>query len=377
MLVFEKSANILISRWIILAALFLMLWMSNTCFAAIGEVYGDCNKLKLKKATGVPDGSKHHYEFSGTCDLNLETESGPYFLKRIPAYAQADWNAATHTLQEAFAAMAPVNFTHSHKDGNTSYNDVAVHITTGKVQSTFKCTDDPVITEATCGLTAHTNKSNFKNFSFEPEQKSQPIVNRRATLAEATALSKQYANKPKSGTPPPPPPKPQPNANKDKPGKNYAAIKSAITAMLINVEGEEIVNNHKYQVNAGTVTVQGMSSFGSGWSNNRQLFWNGGSVGAVLDILVNIPVASTYAIELYPTRAPDYAQVKVQVDGHDGPVMLENYSPRVMRPTPRQIGKFYIGKGERRISFMIVGKNARSSGYLFGIDRIRLYPAGN
>jgi len=361
------------TRWIITLSLCAIPWLSDTCFA-VGGVYSNCNKLKLKAATGVPDGTTHQYEFSGTCDLYIDTKSGPYYLRTIPAYAAAEWHAATHTFNESFASMAPVDFTHSHQDGDYGYN-VSVHITTGKVQSIFKCTQDPIIHKASCGLTAHTNKSNFKSFSFEATQESQPILKGKATLAEATALSKLDANKPKSGAPTPPPPKP--NAAKNNPVNKYSAIKSAMNAMLINIEGEDLVNSGKFQVNAGMVTVQGMSGFGSGWSNNRQLFWNGGSVGAVLDIFVNIPVASTYAVELYPTRAPDYAQVKVQVDGHDGPVMLENYSPHVMQPSPRQIGKFYIGKGERKISFMIVGKNTRSSGYLVGIDRIRLYPAGN
>jgi hypothetical protein len=154
------------------------------------------------------------------------------------------------------------------------------------------------------------------------------------------------------------------------------AVAPASQPMLLNVEGEDLVKAVKIQVAGGQVTAQPMAGFGAGWSGDGQLFWSGGAVGAVLDLLVDIPAAATYAMELYPTRAPDYGQVKIQVDGQDAPATLDGYSPRVMAPTPRQIGKFALGQGQRKISFMIVGKNRSASGYLVGIDRIRLYPVG-
>jgi hypothetical protein len=158
-------------------------------------------------------------------------------------------------------------------------------------------------------------------------------------------------------------------------------MRSTAVAMLLNVEGEDLVKAQKVQVNGGQVSVQPMSGFGVGWSGDGQLYWSGGSKGAVMDLKVDIPVAAAYALELYLTRAPDYAQVKIQVDGQDAPVTrdgnsLDSYSPRVMQPTPRQIGKFSLAQGEHTISLMIVGKNSLSTDFLVGIDRIRLYPSG-
>jgi hypothetical protein len=64
------------------------------------------------------------------------------------------------------------------------------------------------------------------------------------------------------------------------------------------------------------------------------------------------------------------------VDGKDVPFTVDGYAPRVLAPTPRQIGKFSLGQGKRKVSFMIVGKNPQATGYLVGIDRIRLYSVG-
>jgi hypothetical protein len=79
---------------------------------------------------------------------------------------------------------------------------------------------------------------------------------------------------------------------------------------------------------------------------------------------------------LYLTRAPDYAQWKMEVDGQASSPAPDGFAPKVMPPGPMQMGKFSLNGGPRRISFMIVGKYAQSTGYLVGIDRIRLYPAG-
>ena len=89
-----------------------------------------------------------------------------------------------------------------------------------------------------------------------------------------------------------------------------------------------------------------------------------------------MPAAATYAVELYLTRAPDYGQLKMQVDKKDVPFTIDAYAPKVMQPAPRQVGKFSLGAGQRYVSFMIVGKNAQSTGYFAGIDRVRLYPVG-
>jgi hypothetical protein len=89
-----------------------------------------------------------------------------------------------------------------------------------------------------------------------------------------------------------------------------------------------------------------------------------------------VPAAATYAVELYMTRAPDYADLKIEVDGKPSPVPFSGYAPTVMAPGPMQAGKFSLQPGSRKVSFMISGKYQQSTGYFVGIDQIRFYPAG-
>lgn len=145
---------------------------------------------------------------------------------------------------------------------------------------------------------------------------------------------------------------------------------------LLEIEAESLAKANVVQVAGGQVRVQSMSGFGNAWSGGEQLFWSGGAVGAVLDLLVDIPVGSKYAVEAYFTRAPDYGQVKIEVDGKPSPVTFDGMAPAVAQTGPTQLGNFPLPAGQRRISFMIVGKHPQSSGYYAGIDRIRLYPAG-
>ena len=80
------------------------------------------------------------------------------------------------------------------------------------------------------------------------------------------------------------------------------------------MEAEQLTQANNTSENGGKVAVQPMAGFGSGWSGNAQLFWSGVAVGALMDLLVDVPAAATYAVELYMTRAQDYADLKILED---------------------------------------------------------------
>lgn len=147
-------------------------------------------------------------------------------------------------------------------------------------------------------------------------------------------------------------------------------------ATLLNVEGEAFITGKKFALAGGKVTEQSMSGFGMDWSDHRQLLWSGASVGSVLDLTIDVPVSATYAVELYATRGPDYGQAKIQVQGQDAVVALDGCAPKVMSPSPMQLGKFSLAQGPNTLSLMMVGKNPQCTGFLVGIDRVRLYPVG-
>jgi hypothetical protein len=243
----------------------------------------------------------------------------------------------------------------------------------------LKCAKDPIIHKTSCVVFQHKNTTNCERFSDAALVQKRPILQGKTTLLEATALSKKHAS---SQHPPPPPSSSQAQkkeaakaAEKD-PAKDSKVPSSTGPATMFTVEAERLVQAKKILVNGGKVAVQPMAGFGSGWSGDAQLFWSGGAAGAVLDLLVDVPAAATYAVELYMTRAPDYADLKIEIDRKPSPVSFSGYSPAVTAPIPLQAGKFSLQAGSRMVTFIIIGKYQQSTGYYVGIDRIRFYPAG-
>lgn len=137
-------------------------------------------------------------------------------------------------------------------------------------------------------------------------------------------------------------------------------------------EGESLVKAGNATANGGAVSAQQMSGFGAGWSGDAQLFWGGGKPGAVLDLELDVLDAGNYEIELRMTRAPDFGLLRMQVENKDVTAKFDGYASLVTLSEPISLGTFYLAAGKRKVSFMIEGKNAKSSNYFAGIDYVRL-----
>lgn len=137
-------------------------------------------------------------------------------------------------------------------------------------------------------------------------------------------------------------------------------------------EGEHLVNSGKVSVTGGRVDAQRMSGFGAGWSGDSQLFWGGGQPGAVLDLTIDIGEEGTYEVELHMTRAPDFGRLRIQVENKNVGEMFDGYGPSVTPSGPISLGSFALHHGPAKVSFMIDGKNPRSSNFFAGVDFIRL-----
>lgn len=140
-----------------------------------------------------------------------------------------------------------------------------------------------------------------------------------------------------------------------------------------SIEGEAMASSAS---GVRGVSVQEMSGFGDRWSGGSQLLWTGGSPGAVLDLTFDIAEPAVYAVELYFTRAPDYAQVAFSIDDQASRSLLDLYGPRVAPPVPYQAGTFALAAGRHSLGLKIDGRHPQSSGFLVGLDQIRLYPTG-
>ncbi len=139
--------------------------------------------------------------------------------------------------------------------------------------------------------------------------------------------------------------------------------------LQVLIEGEQAAS--AASVSQGRVAVQGMDRFGAQWSGNKQLFWSGGQVGAALDLTVDVPQAGPYAVLLRLTRAPDYGDLKFEVDGRKSFINFAGYAPQVsLADAP--IGTFQLAPGPRKISIMITGRQAQATNFFVGIDRVTL-----
>ena len=168
--------------------------------AARGDPYwdADCHALKLKDASGVPQGSEHSYEFVGTCNINIVKDSGPSVMQTVPAVAKGVWNGPAKTFEESFKVLGEVHIpgqsitTSSSIFGSTSVNLSSADISSGAVSSIFQCNDDPLVSSAACLLSQHSNNSGFEPFSNPAVQQHRPLLKGKTTLAEATDLSKKH-----------------------------------------------------------------------------------------------------------------------------------------------------------------------------------------
>ncbi len=151
-----------------------------------------------------------------------------------------------------------------------------------------------------------------------------------------------------------------------------AAVSNASAANVLAIEGETLVAKAKASV--GKVSAQPMAQ--TGWSGNSHLLWTGGVAGAVLELVIDVPAPAQYAVEVYFTRAPDYAQVAMEIDGNPLSVAFNGYAPRPAAPAPTQAGKLGLQAGAHTLRLKITGKASQSSGYLVGLDLVKLYPAG-
>ena len=136
------------------------------------------------------------------------------------------------------------------------------------------------------------------------------------------------------------------------------------------VEGESIAITSKSD---GDTRSQVMTSFkGDRWSGNRQLWWTGQKIGSQLDMEVAVNQQGVYTIETALTRARDYGVVELFLDDTSLGTIDCFISDRVDSTGVLRFTHVALEKGKHRFTARIVGKNAESSGTMFGLDYVRV-----
>lgn len=143
------------------------------------------------------------------------------------------------------------------------------------------------------------------------------------------------------------------------------------------IEGESLLESAR--VTAGELRVQDMGGFepdSTRWSGGAQLWWVLSRAGARLTLPLRAPAAGTYELVGYFTRAQDYGDVRVSVNGRALSPIVRGYSPTVEPTGPISFGRVPLRAGSNTVTLEIVGKNARSQGYsdgyLVGVDGFML-----
>jgi hypothetical protein len=150
-------------------------------------------------------------------------------------------------------------------------------------------------------------------------------------------------------------------------------VPTAILRIPGMVEAEALIGTAR--VTAGEVRPQDMGGFepDSGrWSGGTQLWWVLSRPGARMTLQLQAPSAGTYELVGYFTRAQDYGDVRVSVNGRALSPIVRGYSPTVEPTGPISLGRVPLRAGANALTLEIVGKDARaqgySDGYLVGID---------
>ena len=128
-------------------------------------------------------------------------------------------------------------------------------------------------------------------------------------------------------------------------------------------------------VTAGELRVQDMSEWESdltGWGGGSQLWWVESTQGARMTLPLRVTRAGTRELVGYFTRAQDYGDVRLTLNGRALSPIVRGYSPTVQPTGPISFGRVQLRAGVNELVLEIVGKDPRaqgySNGYLVGID---------
>jgi hypothetical protein len=131
------------------------------------------------------------------------------------------------------------------------------------------------------------------------------------------------------------------------------------------IEGEDL---RVAEYSGGKVTPQ---SGGFGWSNDQQLWWIDGAVGDKLVLNFNAEKAGKQKVSAGITKAPDYAIVKLSVNGKSART-IDRYAASVGH-NAEELGEFELKEGANELTVEIVGSNPNAlPRRMFGLDYLKI-----
>jgi hypothetical protein len=152
-------------------------------------------------------------------------------------------------------------------------------------------------------------------------------------------------------------------------GIDYLALRKQLHPDAL--EGERMKILSKSPANA-PLDPQDMTGFGPRWSGDSHLWFRPAGPGAAVTLELPVAAAGRYRLAVWLTKAVDYGQVQVSIDGQTVGGPVDGFNDGVI-PTGRlDVGEVELAEGAHRLTFTVVGKNPRSTGYMVGVDAVVL-----
>ncbi len=127
----------------------------------------------------------------------------------------------------------------------------------------------------------------------------------------------------------------------------------------------------------GTVEPQDLHFAPWGWSGAAHLFWLDGKPGDTLRVKVPVAAEGAYALSAQLTKAPDYAVVRLLLDGTPLGQPIDLYRNDAAPGGEIPLGTHTLARGDHALTVEIVGANeAAVKRYGFGLDYLLLEPVG-
>ena len=126
----------------------------------------------------------------------------------------------------------------------------------------------------------------------------------------------------------------------------------------------------------GTSRIQGMKHYGSGWSGDAHLLWDGVE-GESMSSSFTVPETGRYALLVALTVAPDYGIFEFQLDDRILRKQIDLYARKVALFPVIRFDDMSLEKGEHTIRFTLTGGNEkavrfRTTRFLLGVDYLQL-----
>lgn len=137
------------------------------------------------------------------------------------------------------------------------------------------------------------------------------------------------------------------------------------------LEGEKLKIAAK---SGGNAAPQSMSGFTAGrWSGDEHLWWTGAKPGDTLELAWPVAAAGSYEVFVVLTKAIDYGEVQLYVNGTAVGGKIDNFNNGVVNTPPLSLGVHTLAAGEQRLKIQITGANPKAvKGYMVGVDYIWL-----